>query len=119
MLEFLAGLFEGLWEMLAAIGSGIMDLVNGTVYLMQFAAQTVSLLVQILWQLINLLFSFAQGLMNTIGSVTAPNWSRGDIATGWDKVAGVLPLTVIGWVIAGLVWIILAVTIVRILGSEG
>lgn len=119
MIEMLVGLFEGLWNMLSGIGAAIIDLVNSTVYMVKFAAQCVLLLVQILWQLLNLLFSFGQGLLSTIGSVTASNWSRGEIATGWDKMAGIIPLSTVGWVIAGLVWIILAAVIVRAIGAEG
>jgi len=75
------------------------------------------MIVQILWQLVNILLSYGQGLINTIQSVTAGTWSRGQFAgrgrSGRRDTIGGYRLA-----LAGIVWIMIAVAVVAALQRE-
>jgi len=118
MFEWLFGAFQAVIDGIVGLGRIIIDIAATVTYLIKFAGQCLAMIVQILWQLVNILLSYGQGLINTIQSVTAGTWSRGQFAGPWDAVAAVIPLAAIGWALAGIVWIMIAVAVVAALQRE-
>lgn len=113
--EWFSNLFQNLGQALTRLGELLFDIAGSVIYLLQAAGQVLVLVVQLLWQLGNVLLSFATGLISTLRNVAAPDtWTRGALQSGWDNMAGVLPLDTIGWVLAGIVWIVGATAIIRI-----
>lgn len=119
MFEWLSNAFSAILQAITGVAQAVVDLGASIVVLIQFAGQAVVLIVSIVFQLLNILGSFALGLINTIKSVTAPAWSVGGFSTGWQNISGIVPLEAVGWAVAGLVWIFLAVCVIRALQKGG
>lgn len=119
MFDWLWSAFDAILRAITGVAQAIVDLGASIVVLVQFAGQAVVLIVSIVFQLLNILGSFGLGLINTIKSVSAPAWSVGGFSTGWQNISAILPIEAVGWAIAGLAWIFLAVCIIRAIQKGG
>ena len=113
MVDFLFNAFNLLFDGISAIGRLIFDIGAVSVYVLSFVGQAVGLIVQILYRLLSLLFAYGEGLINSIQSISSINYSVGGFSSGWLAMQNVINLSVIGWALAGIVWMIVAVGVLR------
>lgn len=118
MLSWLADLFSGLFTALGSGLSAIVDLALALWYVLVGVVGIAAILLQIALQLANVVGSVGVGLVNTVGSITAPDPSRFNttaFASGWTALAGIPGFDTLGWVCAGFLWIAIAVSVLRVL----
>lgn len=118
MWNWFAGIFDGLFRALEAVGGLLSGLVAGFAELFVQAWSVLSLLVQILWQFANLLTGLVGGLLATLRSITSPEYDWGPAQPGAAAFGTALRLDVLGWLIAAIVWLIVAVCVLRALAHD-
>ena len=120
MIGWLTGAIEIVLDWLLVFLGPILDLVSGLWYLLGQIGQVAGLVISILWRLLLVLLSVGGGLVATVQSMAAPAAADYDIAAfsaGWTAMADQIPgLDVIGWVLCGILWIVMAATVIRTLG---
>lgn len=113
MFDFLYNAFNQLYGLIVAIPNFLADLINAIVYLFGAAGQLLVLVLQIAYGVFNLLLSFGVGAINTIQSITNPTYSWGTFTNPIGQLRDAIYLDTIGWVLAGVTWIIVAVSVIR------
>lgn len=118
MWDWLWSVFNGILRGLESLASLIVGLGEAVVVLVTQAGTILGLLVQILWQMANVLSSLVGGLLATMQSASSPSYSWGPAQIGASKMSTALGLEAIGWLLAGLVWMIIAVSIIKVVSRR-
>lgn len=118
MWSWLSSVFNGLLRGIESIGALLFDFGNAVVALFTSAGTVLGLLVQILWQIANVVTSLVGGLLATLRSISSPAYSWGATQPGASHMANAIGLEAIGWALAGIIWLIIAVSVLRAASSR-
>lgn len=120
--EMLQRVVQALINVLLAFFNVIYDLIRCFLYLIYKIGVLAVKLFHVLWEIAKLLYSFVVGLTKTVASLFyTPKTSGGH---GYSEAMGqvvshlgVLQMNVVAYILLFLIWIFVAVTVIKILGT--
>lgn len=118
MWTWLWSAFGSILRGLESLAALIVGLGEAVVVLVTQAGTILGLLVQILWQMANVLSSLVGGLMATLSSASTPSYTWGPAQMGAAKLSTAMGLEAIGWLLAGLVWMIIAICVIKVVARR-
>lgn len=126
LTKFIADLFQGFIQAIINVLLGffnvIYDLIRCVLYLIYKIGVLAVKLFQVLWEIAKLLYSFVVGLTKTVASLfyTPKNTGGHGYSETIGQVVshlGLLQMNVVAYILLFLIWIFVAITVIKILGT--
>ena len=120
--ELFQRFFQAIINVLVGFFQVIYDLVRCVLYLIYKIGVLAVKLFQVLWEIAKLLYSFVVGLTKTVASLFYTPKSTG--GHGYSDAIGqvvghlgVLQMNVVAYILLFLIWLFVAITVIKILGT--